>query len=155
MTSYACLYVRNPNGLPLLLRSRIYRADGNRQIWQYPGGDLDDQETPATAAARETHEETGLTRRCGRLLAVHFHPPEPTWPATKHGYVFDGGTLSHAELAAIRLDPTEHTEWATRPLTEWEPVLPPRAFDRLRSIDDGCPDRHHRLPGTHPRRCRA
>ncbi|WP_328485969.1 NUDIX hydrolase [Streptomyces zaomyceticus] len=135
-TAYSCLFLRDPDGLPLLLRSTIYQADGGRQIWQFAGGNLDHHESPRAAAVRETSEETGLTRPCGRLLAVHFLPPEPSWPAAKHGYVFDGGVLTPADLEAIRLDPAEHTEWAARPLTHWERVLPERAYDRLRAVEE-------------------
>ncbi|MFB8085926.1 NUDIX domain-containing protein [Streptomyces sp. NPDC055992] len=135
-TAYACLFLRDPHGLPLLLRSRIYQAGSGRQIWQFAGGNLNHDESPRAAAVRETAEETGLARPCGRLLAVHFLQPEPSWPAAKHGYVFDGGTLDPADLSEIRLDPNEHTEWAARPLAEWERVIPPRAYDRLRAVEE-------------------
>ncbi|MFE6974322.1 NUDIX domain-containing protein [Streptomyces sp. NPDC057682] len=120
--------MRDPNGLPVLLRSRVYESAHGREIWQFPGGNLDHDESPRTAAVTETAEETGLARTSDRLLAVRFLPPEPSWPATKHGYVFDGGKLTTAELAAIRLDPAEDTEWAARTPTQWERVLPARAY---------------------------
>ncbi len=56
------------------------KIDGLR--WTLPGGWADVGYTPFEVAAKEVHEETGLTVRPVRLLAVfdkkqHPHPPQP------------------------------------------------------------------------------
>ncbi|MFD0370783.1 NUDIX domain-containing protein [Streptomyces sp. NPDC127114] len=132
-TAYASLYITDQHGQPVLLNSSVYKPDKG-QIWQFPGGQMDPDETPRQTAVRETQQETALTLECGRLLAVHFLPPEPTWPAAKFGLIFDGGTLSPEQLAAIHLDPAEHSEWDARPVEDWTDVLNPRSMDRLRQV---------------------
>ncbi|MFJ1931627.1 NUDIX domain-containing protein [Kitasatospora sp. NPDC086801] len=133
-TAYASLYVTDEQGRPVLLNSSVYKPDKG-QIWQFPGGQMDPGETPREAAVRETRQETGLTLTCGRLLALHFLPPEPTWPANKFGLIFEGDTLSPEQLASIHLDPDEHSEWDARPVEDWTDVLNPRSMDRLRQVD--------------------
>ena len=61
----------------------IQRRDTS--LWAMPGGAIEVGETPAEAASRETHEETGLvveplallgvydSRRCGTLAPVHLY----------------------------------------------------------------------------------
>ncbi|MFJ7244515.1 NUDIX domain-containing protein [Kitasatospora sp. NPDC098652] len=132
-TAYASLYITDQHGWPVLLNSSVYKPDRG-QIWQFPGGQMDPDEAPRQTAIRETEQETSLKLECGRLLAVHFLPPEPTWPANKFGLIFDGGALSSEQLASIRLDPEEHSEWDARPVEQWAAVLNPRSMGRLREV---------------------
>ncbi|MFI9787375.1 NUDIX domain-containing protein [Kitasatospora sp. NPDC051984] len=132
-TAYASLYITDQHGQPVLLNSSVYKPDKG-QIWQFPGGQMDAGESPTEAAIRETRQETGLTLTCGRLLAVHFLPPEQTWPANKFGLIFDGGPLSPEQLASIQLDPAEHSAWDARTVEQWGDVLNPRSLDRLQQV---------------------
>ena len=59
--------VRDPAGRLLLIRRARPPSAG---LWSVPGGRVEAGETPAHAAAREVHEETGLDVRIGRLLAT-------------------------------------------------------------------------------------
>ena len=66
------------NDLEILLVSE--KGDGGR--WTLPGGWADVGYTPFEIAAKEVHEETGLTVSPVRLLALfdkkkHPHPPQP------------------------------------------------------------------------------
>ncbi|MFJ8442807.1 NUDIX domain-containing protein [Kitasatospora griseola] len=131
-TVYASLYVTDEQDRPLLLNSSVYLPDDGTRVWQFPGGQMDAGETPGQTAVREAREEMGLELACGRLLTIHFRLPEKTWPANKIGLIFDGGQLDDQLLAAIRLDPGEHNEWAVHPLGHWAGLLRPPVMDRLR-----------------------
>ena len=130
-TAYACLYLTDEEGRPLQLKSSLYEG-----VWQMPGGNLETGEMPWQAAVRETREETGITvARPGPLLLAHFLLPDATWPLSRFGLVFDGGTLSTGELDAITLDAHEHCEWDVRSLQEWEKELHPASFACLAAVD--------------------
>lgn len=130
-TAYACLYLTDEEGRPLQLKSALYEG-----VWQIPGGNVESGETPWQAAVREAREETGITvTRPGRLLLAHFLLPDGTWPLSRFGLVFDGGTLTAAELDAITLDAHEHRAWDVRTLEEWEKELRPEAFACLAAVD--------------------
>jgi 8-oxo-dGTP diphosphatase len=101
---------------------RVLLVEPNyKDYWEIPGGMIEVGETPSQGCAREITEELGLTREPGRLLVVDW-APHPT-----HGdrvlFVFDGGTLTAADIAAIRLQPEE--------LDSYEFLPPPEALDRL------------------------
>lgn len=65
----AAVIVRD--GRVLLIRRRVAEASLS---WQFPAGEVEHGETPEQAAARETHEETGLTVRPTRLIGRRVHP---------------------------------------------------------------------------------
>jgi 8-oxo-dGTP pyrophosphatase MutT (NUDIX family) len=77
-----------------------------------PGGMVEPGESPRAACARELREELGLDLEPGRLLVTDWAP--------KRGhdrmlFVFDGGTLTAEQLAAITLPPDELASWAFVP----------------------------------------
>ncbi|MEU4034846.1 NUDIX hydrolase [Streptomyces collinus] len=91
---------------------RVLLVEPNyREGWALPGGTIesDDDETPRQGARRETLEEIGLDREPGRLLTVDWvrGPGRPPLVA----YVYDGGVLTAAEFAAIRLQEAELLSW--------------------------------------------
>lgn len=83
-----------------------------RDVWQLPGGLLDAGESPRAAAQRETQEELGLSLPIGRLLCVDYKPARSERPAC-HQFVFDGGSLSDGQLAAIKIAENEIEDWQT------------------------------------------
>ena len=98
--------------------------------WDIPGGYVEPDESPAQAAEREVEEELGLRRPPGRLLVVDWapHPVE----GDKLLFVFDGGTLTPAEVDAIQLGADEIAEaryWSPSHLDE---LAPARLVSRLR-----------------------
>ncbi|MGW4164666.1 NUDIX domain-containing protein [Streptomyces sp. NPDC004788] len=131
-TAYACLYFTDTHGRPLQLRAAFEPG-----VWQWPGGNMDPGETPWETAVRECREETGLVYEGEpRLLAAHFVTDRgEQWPANHIGFIFDGGELSDEQIAAVVLDPTEHTEYRLLTLAEWEAEMNPRSFRRLAEVD--------------------
>ena len=102
--------------------------------WEIPGGVIEVGETPSQGCAREIAEELGLDREPGRLLVVDWAPhPEQ---GDRVLFVFDGGTLSGTDIAAIRLQPEELDSYVFLP--------PAEAIDRLiprlrRRVGAPCP----------------
>ncbi|MFD7975286.1 NUDIX domain-containing protein [Streptomyces sp. NPDC059071] len=126
-TVYAGALITDVDGGVLLLRS-VFTGKG----WQLPGGLADHGEDPLTTARREVTEETGLVLDPDLpLLTVEFMPAGPDWPRPKIGIVFDGGQLSRADLAAVRLNPGEHDHFETRLVAQWEGALTPQRHRRI------------------------
>ncbi|MHB1059648.1 MAG: NUDIX hydrolase [Rhodanobacter sp.] len=68
---------------------------GGRLVYNQPAGHLDDRESLASAAVRETLEETGWTVELQHLIGVH------QWRSTEHGdavirFSFAARAVSHA-----------------------------------------------------------
>ncbi|MHB9864413.1 NUDIX domain-containing protein [Streptomyces sp. YIM S03343] len=129
-SSYACLYFTDTTGRPFQLRSH-----SDPGVWQWPGGNMERGETPWEAARRETLEETGIDfHGPQRLLGVHFISQREDWPANHIGFIFDGGELTDAQIAEVRLT-HEHTEWRVATVEEWHREMKPVIFNRLDAID--------------------
>ncbi len=79
--------------------------------WEVPGGAVEAEESPLTAARRELHEELGLTVYIGRLLVTDWVPPRP---GRTDGLmlIFDGGVLPAATAERIVLAADELRSWA-------------------------------------------
>ncbi|MFJ1756466.1 NUDIX domain-containing protein [Kitasatospora sp. NPDC088134] len=95
-------------------RAVLLRATDPAKGLQWPGGDVEFTDpSPLHTAVRECAEETGILLEPDAdrlpLLAVVFEQPRGGWPA-KVGFAFHGGELTPSQVAAIRLDPAEHTE---------------------------------------------
>jgi 8-oxo-dGTP diphosphatase len=103
-------------------RGRVLLVEPNyKDHWEIPGGVIEVGETPSQGCAREITEELGLTREPGRLLVVDWAPhPEQ---GDRVLFVFDGGVLTDADIAAIRLQPEE--------LDSYVFLEPAEALDRL------------------------
>lgn len=73
--------------------------------WDIPGGYVEPYETPVEACQREVNEELGLSRQIDRLLVVDWAPSDKE--GDKILFVFDGGPLTHDELAQVTLQHDE------------------------------------------------
>lgn len=82
-----------------------------KQVWEAPGGAVEADESPRDGAAREVREELGLAIDPGRLVAVD-HVPAVGGRTEALVFVYDGGVLTEAQTAAVRLADDELRSWA-------------------------------------------
>ncbi|MER8043399.1 NUDIX hydrolase [Streptomyces sp. NPDC094032] len=112
-----------------------------REGWTLPGGTIESDagETPRQAARRETAEEIGLDVELGALLAVDWVHGTGRPPIV--AYVYDGGVLSDARFAAIRLQEEELISWKLIEPAEATAYLPgslgPRVLAALDALASG------------------
>jgi len=98
--------------------------------WEIPGGVVELNESPRQGCEREVKEEIGLERKVGELLVVDYnHATDARTESLM--FIFDGGPLSPAEIASIRLLPDELSEFQfftpeTRP-----PEMPVQLWNRV------------------------
>jgi 8-oxo-dGTP pyrophosphatase MutT (NUDIX family) len=101
-----------------------------KEQWEIPGGMLERDESPLAACIREVEEELALSVPIGPMLCVDWVPPRPPWDGGLM-FVFDGGVLSPAQVADIRLAPSELDQIAFVEPGELGTVLVPRLARRL------------------------
>ncbi|MDN3358233.1 NUDIX hydrolase [Actinomadura sp. DC4] len=82
-----------------------------KPTWEIPGGIVEAEESPTAACRREVAEELGLDRPARRVLAVDWVSSRPGRPEGLM-LVYDGGVLTEAEIAAIRLPADELASYA-------------------------------------------
>jgi 8-oxo-dGTP pyrophosphatase MutT (NUDIX family) len=100
----AATVVHDPNRGILLLRRHRFVTDS--WGWEIPGGRVDEGETPADAAARETLEETGW--RPGLLRHLFSYHPAPGGVDQRfHVFAADGAV----EEGTPDVDEAERVEW--------------------------------------------
>ncbi|WP_035792611.1 NUDIX hydrolase [Kitasatospora mediocidica] len=111
----------------VLLVDPVYKP-----AWEFPGGVVEQGEAPTGAAVREIEEELGLHLDPGllRLLAVDW---EPRIGQRRGGMrlVYDGGRLTAAQRAGLRLPPDELRAWRFVTLAQARELLTEGRFRRL------------------------
>ncbi|MQY09012.1 NUDIX domain-containing protein [Actinomadura macrotermitis] len=110
-----------------------------KQGWFLPGGVIEAGESPLTACVRECQEELGLTPRLTGLVCVDWAPPRDGVDAV-NVFVF-GGSITAAEIAAVRLPPEElsdHVMAAPEKVPELAPAhIARRMGPSLRGLAEG------------------
>ena len=120
----AALLIRDEAGRVLLVNPTY------KDNWDLPGGMVEDNEPPRAAGVRELAEELGLTVAAGRVLVLDWVGPHGPWD-DQLVFIFDGGTLSHAQVKTIRISDPEIGEFAFVELTEAKTLLRPDMAQRL------------------------
>lgn len=111
-------------GRVLLCETRFKRD------WELPGGIVEPGEPPRLGAVREVAEELGLDRPVGALLMADWMPPYLGWEDAIE-LIFDGGTITEAELAGLTLQPSEIIQVRLCTLEEAAELVTPLAHRRL------------------------
>ena len=138
----AGVLIRDAQGRVLIVKP-IYRAD-----WLIPGGHIEADESPRTAAIREAREEIGLDIAAARLLLVDYqHAHGDTTESMQ--FIFDGGMLTTEQMAQIALPADELSEWRMVALDIAIQLLAPKLAqrvqwayahgDQLTYMEDGVP----------------
>jgi 8-oxo-dGTP diphosphatase len=91
-------------------RLLVVKAAYGERRWGIVGGVVEEGESPRDGCAREVREEIGLDAPIGRLLVVD-HTSADARSDDSLQLLFDGGTLDAAQIAAIRLQAEELTEF--------------------------------------------
>lgn len=110
------------DGMLLLRRRAGVHAKGT---WSFPGGHLENGETPETCAIRETMEESGLRIGSARVVAI----TNDMFREQKH-YVTLWLKADDISEGDVVLDPTEATEFGWFPLD----ALPSPLFPALTNL---------------------
>lgn len=100
-----------------------------KPLWHLPGGYVEPGETPRQACAREVAEDLGLDRAIGDLLVVDWAPA--AGEGDKLLFVFDGGVLTHSDVAGISLDRVELERCEFFEPAAFADVLPDRLVRRV------------------------
>ncbi|MEU5435450.1 NUDIX domain-containing protein [Streptomyces sp. NPDC020719] len=103
----ANVLLTDPAGRALLLHPTSARD----QEWCLPGSGIDSDagEGPREAARRVLRDQLSLDVPLGRLLAVDWVNGAPR--LSRIIYTFHGTALGEHDLARIRLNPRQHTQW--------------------------------------------
>jgi 8-oxo-dGTP diphosphatase len=108
----------------LLLVQPTHKPD-----WDLPGGMVAAKEAPVDAARRQLREALGLTAEIGALLCVDWIPPHGPWEDTLV-FVFDGGILSPAAIAALELSDDKLSAFRFCPPHQATQLLRPSVWQR-------------------------
>lgn len=119
----AALFVTDDTGRVLLVKPNY------RDHWAFPGGYVDQDETPHTAVERELREELGLALTVGDLLVVDWASPAGPRPRALVNFVFDGGHLPPDH--DIRVNPDELEAFGLYFPEQCQELLPPRVAPRI------------------------
>lgn len=110
-------------GRVLLLRRAISPARG---LWTFPGGYVDRGEPVPEAAAREAHEEAGVTVALGALLGVYSARGVPVVLIVYRALVAEGTPRAGPEALELRWVEPEDIPWeelafpsTAEALTDW------------------------------------
>jgi 8-oxo-dGTP diphosphatase len=120
----AHVLLRGDDGRVLLCETR-FKSD-----WELPGGIVEPGEPPRVGALRELREELGVDWPVGPLLLVDWMPPYLGWEDALE-LIYDGGTVTPADLERFVLQPSEIIQARLCTLAEAAELVTPLSHRRL------------------------
>ena len=85
-------------------------------LWNLPGGRVEDGESPWNAALREVHEEIGVTAEIERLAGVYYKPEADEVVFQFVGKILVGTATTSDEVTEISYFPTDSLPPNTAPM---------------------------------------
>ncbi|GGO13410.1 ADP-ribose pyrophosphatase [Microbispora rosea subsp. aerata] len=104
---------------------------GYRDHWGWPGGHIDEGESPEAACGRELAEELGITRPVGRLLVVQWVPPRDDRPIPLVHFLFDCGMVEDGTDVKVVLQEEELDDYGFFTAEEAASLMPAYLVARL------------------------
>lgn len=101
-----------------------------KEVWEIPGGVVENNESPRKAAEREIQEELGLSKYLSKLLCVDYQDPHDIKTESLM-FVFDGGSLTIDDIDSIKLDGKELIEYRFATVEEASTLLSPALARRV------------------------
>ncbi|ETK34714.1 NUDIX domain-containing protein [Microbispora sp. ATCC PTA-5024] len=121
-------FITDPSGRVLLVKPNY------RDHWGWPGGHVDEGESPEAACGREVLEELGLTAEVGRLLVLQWVPPLDDRPVPLVHFLFDCGTIVDGTSVVLQAEELDGYGFFT--IEEAAALLPPYLLARLSAARD-------------------
>jgi ADP-ribose pyrophosphatase YjhB (NUDIX family) len=100
----------NDKGQVLLCKRR------DKDLWNLPGGRVEDGESPWDAALREVHEEIGVSAQLERLTGVYHKPSQDEVVFLFLGMIVDGDPTTSDEVAEVGYFPLNALPRNTAPM---------------------------------------
>ncbi len=100
----------NDQGHVLLCKRR------DRDLWNLPGGRVEDGESPWEATLREVHEEIGVTAQLERLTGVYHKPAQDEIVFQFLGTITEGTPTTSDEVAEVGYFPLNTLPRNTAPM---------------------------------------
>ncbi|MEY3395482.1 MAG: hypothetical protein RL346_1718 [Verrucomicrobiota bacterium] len=115
MLEVVCGIIKNSSGKFLVCRRGLERHLGG--LWEFPGGKVDEGESPEAALTRELHEELAISVRVGQPLAAVVEWTDGTVSIRLRGYfceILKGlpHPHEHEEIRWCELSELPRLDWA-------------------------------------------
>lgn len=101
--------------------------------WEFPGGIIEDNESPRQACLREVKEEIGLDRVRADLIGLDYERARGQKTET-YQFIFYCGTITDEDISRITLPEGELSDYRFVSQEEAQALLGPRRGNRLKQM---------------------